>query len=65
MLLSKMQTDFANARQQDADRRRMADRGQHHMATLGRAYGAEKGHDGTVIAFVGPRRCQQERRHLP
>jgi hypothetical protein len=43
----------------------MADRGQHHMATLGRAYGVEKKHDGTVIASVGPQRCQQGRRNLP
>jgi hypothetical protein len=42
----------------------MADRGQHYLATLGRAFGAEKEHDGTVIASVGRGAAQQGRHHL-
>src|SRR5215207_857893 len=33
--------------------------------TLGRAFGAEKEHDGTVIASEGRGAAQQARRHLP
>jgi hypothetical protein len=39
--------------------------GQQYLATLGRAFGAEKEHDGTVIASEGRGAAQQARRHLP